>query len=77
MVVAMDLGLLNLVASLEASWDNTFLTSEPQHPYVSTAKGVQTQPSSEHFASLAWCFLSSAAHAADPAVTLASANYLK
>ena len=36
-----------------------------------------TQPSSAHLASLARCFLSSAAKAADPAVTLASGKMLE
>ena len=37
---------------------------------------MHTQPSSAHLESLALCFLSSAAKAADPAVTLASSGKL-
>ena len=38
---------------------------------------MHTQPSSAHLESLALCFLSSAAKAADPAVTLASGKLLE
>ena len=44
----------------------------PQLPKVSTARGMQAQPSSWHLASFAVCFLHSAAYAAAPAVELAS-----
>ncbi|KAL5467425.1 hypothetical protein EMCRGX_G031646 [Ephydatia muelleri] len=39
---------------------------------VSTDKGIQTQPRRLHFSSLATCLRTSAADAADPAITLAS-----
>ena len=44
----------------------------PQAPYDSETRGMHVHPSSEHFLSLAECFLSSVATAADPAVTPAS-----
>ena len=73
------------MAKQEASYDgahfasvprHTWVSTVPQHPWVSTAIGMQTQPSPVHLKSLALCFLSSAAKAADPAVTLAS-DYMK
>ena len=59
----LDLGVLVLVARCEAS-----LHTLPQAPYDSTTRGMHVYPSSEHLASLAECFLSSAATATDPAV---------
>ena len=44
----------------------------PQLPYVSTASGIQTHPSSEHLGSLALCFHTSASSAAAPTDMLAS-----
>ena len=44
----------------------------PQLPYVSTASGTQTHPSSEHLGSLALCFRTSASSAAAPTDMLAS-----
>ena len=68
----LDLGVLVLVARSEASLEKASIASLPQAPYDSTTSGMQVHPSSEHLASLAECFLSSAATAADPAVRPAS-----
>ena len=66
--MTLDLGVLVLVARSEASLEKASIASLPQAPYDSTTSGMQVHPSSEHLASLAECFLSSAATAADPAV---------
>ena len=68
----LDLGVLVLVARSEASLEKASIASLPQALYDSTTSGMQVHPSSEHLASLAECFLSSAATAADPAVRPAS-----
>ena len=64
----LDLGVLDLVARCELSLEKAWTASLPQAPYDSTTRGMQVHPSSEHLASLAECFLSSVATAADPAV---------
>ena len=64
----LDLGVLVLVARCEASLEKAWTASLPQAPYDSTTRGMHVHPSSEHIASLAKCFLSSVATAADPAV---------
>ena len=69
---AEDLERAVQVAIRAASLSRHLMASSPQHPYVSTAKGMQTQPKRLHFASLVACLRASAADAADPAVTLAS-----
>ena len=69
---AEDLERAVRVAIRAASLSRHLMASSPQHPYVSTAKGMQTQPKRLHFASLVACLRASAADAADPAVTLAS-----
>ena len=46
--------------------------SLPQFPYVSTARGIHTHPSSEHLGSFALCFLASASSAAAPSDKLAA-----
>ena len=46
--MAMDFGQFCLVPNGEASWDNAHLAAVPQQPYVSTASGMDTQPSSAH-----------------------------
>ena len=51
--VAVVFGQLSLMANREASCDNAHLASVPQHPYVSTTTGIETQPSSAHFTSFA------------------------
>ena len=71
---AEDLERAVRVAIRAASLSRHFMASSPQHPYVSTAKGMQTQPKRLHFASLEACLRASAADAVDPAVTLASFN---
>ena len=68
----LDLGVLVLMARSEASLETAWIASLLQAPYDSTTSGMQVHPSSEHLASLAECFLSSAATAADPAVRPAS-----
>ena len=68
----LDLGVLVLVARCEASLEKAWTAFLPQAPYDSTTMGMHVDPSSEHLASLAECFLSSAATAADPAVRPAS-----
>ena len=40
--------------------------SLPQFSYVSTARGIHSQPSSEHLGSFVLCFLASASSAAAP-----------
>ena len=69
---AEDLERAVRLAIRAASLSRHLMASSPQHPYVSTAKGMQTQPKRLHFASLVACLRASAADAADPAVTLAS-----
>ena len=64
--------MLVLVARSEASLEKASIASLPQAPYDSTTSGMQVHPSSEYLASLAECFLSSAATAADPVVRPAS-----
>ena len=49
-----------------ASLSRHLMASSPQHPYVSTATGMQTQPKRLHFASLVTCLRASATDAADP-----------
>ena len=68
----LDLGELVLVARYDASREKACTASLPQAPYDSTTRGIHVHPNSEHLASLAECFLSSAATAADPAVRPAS-----
>ena len=68
----LDLGELVLVARYDASRENACTASLPQAPYDSATRGIHVHPNSEHLASLAECFLSSAATAADPAVRPAS-----
>ena len=48
------------------------MASSPQHPYVSTATGMQTQPKQLHFALLVAFLQASAADTVDPAITLVS-----
>ena len=69
---AEDLERAVRLAIRAASLSRHLMASSPQHPYVSTAKGMQTQPTRLHFASLVACLRASAADTADPAVTLAS-----
>ena len=64
--------MLALVERCEASLEKAWTASLPQVPYDSTTRGMHVHPNSEHLASLAECFLSSAATAADPAVRPAS-----
>ena len=52
----MDLGLLVFMAIWEAIKEKVLHASAPQAPYVSTAKGVQRHPNSEHLASYLECF---------------------
>ena len=54
---------LERVAIRAASLSRHLMASSPQHPYVSTAKGMQTQPKRLHFASLEACLRASAADA--------------
>ena len=68
----LDLGELVLVARYDASREKACTASLPQAPYDSATRGIHVHPNSEHLASLAECFLSSAATAADPAVRPAS-----
>ena len=65
---ALDLRVLVLVARCEASLEKAWTASLPQASYDYTTRGMHVHPSSEHLASLAECFLSSAATAADAAV---------
>ena len=51
--------------------------SFPHAPYVSTTRGIQIHPRSQHLASLVSCFWSSVAYAAAPAVTPASERILE
>ena len=60
------------MARYDASREKACIASLPQAPYDSATRGIHVHPSSEHLASLAECFLSSAAAAADPAVRPAS-----
>eukprot|EP00731_Ephydatia_muelleri_P004188 Em0002g364a len=60
----LDLGELVLVARYDASREKACTAS--------ATRGIHVHPNSEHLASLAECFLSSAATAADPAVRPAS-----
>ena len=64
--------MLVLVARCEASLEKGWTASLSQAPYDSTTRDSHVHPSSEHLASLAECFLSSAGTAADPAVRPAS-----
>ena len=68
---AEDLERAVRVAIHAASLSRHLMASSHQHPYVSTAKGMQTQPKRLHFASLEACLRASATDAVDPAVTLA------
>ena len=56
------------MARYDASCEKACTASLPQAPYDSVTRGIHVHPNSEHLASLAECFLSSAATAADPAV---------
>ena len=56
----------------DASREKACTASQPQAPYDSATRGIHIHPNSEHLASLAECFLSSAATAADPVVRPAS-----
>ncbi|KAL5493741.1 hypothetical protein EMCRGX_G014963 [Ephydatia muelleri] len=49
---AEDLGQAVRVAIRVASLSRHLLASSPQQPYVSTVKGIQTQPERLHFSSL-------------------------
>ena len=69
---AENLGQPVRVANRVASLSRHLPASSPQQPYVSTVKGIQTHPKRLHLSSLAACLRSSAADAADPAITLAS-----
>ena len=60
------------MARYDASREKACTASLPQAPYDSATRGIHVHPNSEHLASLAECFLSSAATAADPAVRPAS-----
>ena len=62
------------MARYDASREKACTASLPQAlaPYDSATRGIYVHPNSEHLASLAECFLSSAATAADPAVRPAS-----
>ena len=60
------------MARYNASREKVCTASLPQAPYDSATRGIHVHPNSEHLASLAECFLSSAATAADPAVRPAS-----
>ena len=64
------------MASSMAMQEKALHASSPQAPYVSTASGMQCQPSSGHFVSFCSCFLDSAAFAATPAETPASETIL-
>ena len=55
-----------VVAMQDARREKVARASLPQLPYVSTASGTQTHPSSEHLGSLALCFRPSASSAAAP-----------
>ena len=67
-----DLGLEHAIASLDANCAKVLTASWPHAPYVSTTKGMHTQPNSTHLASLLLCFLISEAWAATPEDTPAS-----
>eukprot|EP00731_Ephydatia_muelleri_P005913 Em0003g161a len=71
-ITTLDLGELVLVARYDVSREKACTASLPQAPYDSATRGIHVHPNSEHLASLAECFLSSAATAADPAVRPAS-----
>ena len=60
------------MARYDASREKACIASLPQAPYDSATRGIHVHPSSEHLASLAECFLSLAATAADPVVRPAS-----
>ena len=68
----LGLGGVGPVARYDASREKACTASLPQAPYDSATRGIHVHPNSEHLASLAECFLSSAATAADPAVRPAS-----
>ena len=74
--VACDLEQFSLVARREARRERCKRASAPQQSYVSTAKGMQDQPSSEHLTSLEACFLCLETRADDPVVTHASLRML-
>ena len=67
-----DLGRPCLVDKRVASLDSACVASVPQHPYVSTTRGIHAQPSSLHLSSFTRCLRIWAAKAAEPAVTHAS-----
>ena len=50
------------IYGVKRRWIDEKPASRPQLPYFSTAKGMQTQPSSSHFGSLAVCFLQKLLH---------------
>ena len=56
------------MASRVARRENVSLASFPQFPYISTARGTHTHPSSLHLGSLALCLRVSADRAAKPDV---------
>eukprot|EP00731_Ephydatia_muelleri_P011203 Em0006g97a len=66
------LWLEEVVAMQDARREKMARASLPQLPYVSTASGTQTHPSSEHLGSLAMYFRTSAISAAAPTDMLAS-----
>ena len=65
------------MARRDASLDMVDWASAPQQPLVSTAKGIETHPSSAHLRSLFPCFRTSAAIAADPLATPASVKVVR
>ena len=67
-----DFGLFVVMAIREAIKENVLHASAPHAPCISTAKGVQHHPSSEHLTSYLECLRTSAALAAVPAETPAS-----
>ena len=60
------------MARYDARREKACTASLPQAPYDSATRGIHVHPNLEHLASLAECFLSSVATAADPAVRPAS-----
>ena len=67
-----DFDVFVMMAIREAIKEKVSRASVPHAPYVSTARGVQRHPSSEHLTSYLECLRTSAALAAVPAETPAS-----
>ena len=72
LLTTVDLECPCLNASRVAKREKKHRASFPQFPNVSTARGMHDHPSAWHLASLAACFLVSAAKAAAPSWMLAS-----